>query len=94
MGWEQCSHGLTSRPLETCHHQCLKAVCGFLGYPAGAAAELVDGYSSITAPHSFSGGFHTMSLFSLGTAGGLVKERVILLLISWMTVVMWLKWSG
>ena len=31
--WNQCSHGLTSRPLESCHHQCLKAVCGVLGYP-------------------------------------------------------------
>ena len=28
LGWNQCSHGLTSRPLESCHHQCLKAVCG------------------------------------------------------------------
>ena len=38
--WEQCSHGSKSRPWETCHHECLKAVCGVLGYPAGAAAEL------------------------------------------------------
>ena len=30
LGWNQCSHGLTSRPLESCHHQCLKAVCGVL----------------------------------------------------------------
>ena len=41
--WNQCSHGLSSRPLETCHHQCLKAVCGVLGYPKGATAELLDG---------------------------------------------------
>ena len=27
--WNQCSHGLPSRPLESCHHQCLEAVCGF-----------------------------------------------------------------
>ena len=45
MGWGQCSHGLTSRPLESCHHQRLKAVWGGggggeVGYPAGAAAEL------------------------------------------------------
>ena len=39
----QCSQRLTSRPLQSCHHQCLKAVCGFLGYPVGAAAELLDG---------------------------------------------------
>ena len=41
LGWEQCSHGLTSGPLESCHNQCLEAVCGeegwFQVYPAGAA---------------------------------------------------------
>ena len=31
LGWNQCSHGLSSRPVESCHHQCLKAVCGVLG---------------------------------------------------------------
>ena len=31
LGWDQCSHGLTSRPLESCHHQCLKAVREVLG---------------------------------------------------------------
>ena len=29
--------------LESCHHQCLKAVCGLLGYPQGSASELLDG---------------------------------------------------
>ena len=43
LGWNQCSHGLTSRPLESCHHRCLSAVCGLLGYPKGSAAELLDG---------------------------------------------------
>ena len=43
LGWNQCSHGLSSRPLESCHHQCLKAVCGGLGYPKGSALELLDG---------------------------------------------------
>ena len=43
LGWIQCSHGLTSRPLESCQHQCLKAVCGVLGYPQGSALELLDG---------------------------------------------------
>ena len=43
LGWNQCSHGLTSRPFESCHHQCLKAVCGVLGYPKGSALELLDG---------------------------------------------------
>ena len=43
LGWSQCSHGLSSRPLESCHHQCLKAVCGVLGHPKGSALELLDG---------------------------------------------------
>ena len=43
LGWNHCSHGLSSRPLESCHHQCLKAVCGVLVYPKGSASELLDG---------------------------------------------------
>ena len=43
LGWNQCSHGLSSRPLESCHHQCLKAVCDVLGYIKGSALELLDG---------------------------------------------------
>ena len=43
LGWAQCSLGLTSRLLESCHHQCLQAVCGVLGYLRGAAMELFDG---------------------------------------------------
>ena len=43
LGWNQCSHGLTSRPLESCHHQCLKAVCGvfglFQGFSFGASCN-------------------------------------------------------
>ena len=91
VGWEQ------SRPLETCHHQCLKASCGVWGCAAGAAAELLDGilklrycttsFSSRSPPPS---SLPPPSLdFSLWMVGGLAKERVILLLISWMTVVMW-----
>ena len=34
---------MTSRPLESCHHQCLKAICGVLGYPKGSALEVLDG---------------------------------------------------
>ena len=43
LGWNQCSHGLSSRPLESYHHLCLKAVCEVLGYPKGSALELLDG---------------------------------------------------
>ena len=43
LGWNQCSHGLSSRPLESCHHQCINAVCGVLGCPKGSAAERLDG---------------------------------------------------
>ena len=27
LGWNPCSHGLASGPLESCRHQCIKAVC-------------------------------------------------------------------
>ena len=40
LGWSQCSHGLSSRPLESCHHLCLKAVCGVLRYPKGSAGTM------------------------------------------------------
>ena len=63
LGWNQCSHGLTSRPLESCHHHCLSAVCGLLGYPKGSAAELLDGALKLrccTTP--FSNKFPTWSL--------------------------------
>ena len=43
LGWGQCSHGLTSRPLESCHRNCLQAACMVSGYPQGAAADLLDG---------------------------------------------------
>ena len=35
LGWNPCSHGLSSRPLESCHHQCPKAVRGVLGVSWG-----------------------------------------------------------
>ena len=41
--WNQCSHGLTSRPLESCHHPCPKALCGVLVCPGGSALELLYG---------------------------------------------------
>ena len=67
LGWNQCSHGLTSRPLESCHHRCLSAVCGVLGYPKGSAAELLDGSLKLRccgAP--FSNRFPTWSLHPIG----------------------------
>ena len=80
LGWNQCSHGLTSRPLESCHHQCLKAACGVLGYPKGSASELLDGtwklrhcttlftmrFPSPPPPHT-----HTRSLPRVGNDGGI-----------------------
>ena len=67
LGWNQCSHGLTSRPLESCHHWCLSAICGVLGYPKGSAAELLDGALKLrccTIP--FSNLFPTWSLPPVG----------------------------
>ena len=63
LGWNQCSHGLSSRPLESCQHQCLKAVCGLLGYPEGSASELLDGTLKLRhCTEVFSMRFHPWSL--------------------------------
>ena len=67
LGWNHCSHGLSSRPLESCHHLCLSAICGVLGYPRGSAAELLDGVLKLrccTTP--FSHRFPTWSLPPVG----------------------------
>ena len=80
--WEHCSHGLTSRPLESCHHQCLKAVCGVLGYPSGAAAELLDGTLKLRyCTTVFTNRFHPG--FFLGSVMGLVRGMLSLLTFSW-----------
>ena len=63
LGWNQCSHGLTSRPLESCHHRCLSAICGVLGYPKGSAAELLDGALKLRCCNTpFSNRFPSWSL--------------------------------
>ena len=67
LGSNQCSHGFTSRPLESCHHRCLSAVSGILGYPKGSAAELPDCVLKLrccTTP--FSNRFPTWFLPSVG----------------------------
>ena len=43
VGWEQCGHGLSSRPRESCDLQFLTPLLNFFGYPDGAAAELFSG---------------------------------------------------
>ena len=92
LGWNQCSHGLTSRPLESCHHQCLMAVCGGLGYPKGSALELLDGtlklrhctdvftmrFSPWSLPRVGSGGDkrHFIATGHLPDAGSTVGKRI------------------
>ena len=67
LGWNQCSHGLSSRPLESCHHQCLKAVCGLLGYTKGSASELLDGTLKLRhCTEVFTMRFHPLSLPEIG----------------------------
>ena len=98
--WEQCSHGLTSRPLETCHHQCRRAVCGVLAYPSGTAAELLDGsvklryyttqFSSRFLPLPYLHGSFLRSEVWLVRG----RARLMLLLITWMMVVVLSKGSG
>ena len=71
VGWNQCSHGLNSRPSESCHHQCLKAVCGFWVYPKGSALELLDGTLKLRhCTTLFTMRFHPCSLPRVGHGGG------------------------
>ena len=76
LGWNQCSHGLSSRPPESCHHQCLEAVCGVLGYPKGLALELLDGTLKLRhCTEVFTMRFHPWSLPRVGYGGG--KRQVV-----------------
>ena len=78
LGWNQRSHGLTSRPLESCHHQCLKAVCEVLGYPKGSALELLDGTLKLRhCTDLFTMRFPPWSLPRVGSSGE--KRRFIIL---------------
>ena len=53
LGWNQCSHGLTSRPLESCHHQCLKAaVCGGFGLSQGFSIGASGGHTEAPTLHN------------------------------------------
>ena len=79
LGWNQCSHGLTSRPLESCHHQCLKAVCGGFGLSQGGSFG-----ASPTLQYSFAKRFPPWILPKVGNGSG---KNSLLLLISWMVVV-------
>ena len=69
--WNQCSHGFTSVPLESNHHQCLKAVCDVLGYPKGSALELLDGTLKLRhCTEVFTMRFHPWSSPGVGNGGG------------------------
>ena len=71
LGWNQCSHGLSSRPLESCHHQCLKAVCGVLGYPKCSSLHLLDGTLKLRhCTEVFTMRFPPWSLPRVGYGGG------------------------
>ena len=70
LGWNQCSHGLTSWPSESCHHQCLKAV-RFWDILRGSALELLDGTLKLRhCTTLFSMRFHPWSLAGIGNGGG------------------------
>ena len=95
-GWEQCSHGLTSRFLESCHHQCLKAVCGFLCYPPGAAMELLDGAHKLRCCTQLFTKTFLSPRFYLGWVGlvGLTKGVLLPLVIFWIMEVTLVKGSS
>ena len=94
LGWSQCSHGLFSRPLESCHHQCLKALCGVLG--VSQKGQLRSFWmallSSVTVPlflpHVF-----TLGLYP-GLEMGVVNGSLVLLVIILTKAVIWVKGSG
>ena len=68
---KKSSHGLSSRPLESCHHQCLKVFVGVLWYPKGSALELLDG--TLKLPHCtdlFTMRFPPWSFPRVGNGGG------------------------
>ena len=43
IGWEQCGHGLTSRPRESASEDFLNKLLVLFGYPSGSAAALSAG---------------------------------------------------
>ena len=54
LGWLQCGHGLTCRPLESSLPGCLEPLLHLLGYPAGAVDALSNGFLRIRyCTHSF-----------------------------------------
>ena len=76
LGWNKSSHGLSSRPLESSHHQCLKAVCGVWGCSKGSALELLDGTLKLRhCTKVFTMRFPPWSLPRVGNGGG--KRRFV-----------------
>ena len=67
LGWLQCGHGLTCRPLESSMPGCLEPLLDLLGYPAGAIGALSNKVLRIRycfqpfarrlPPWSFGGGY-------------------------------------
>ena len=80
--------------MESCHHQCLKAVCVVLGFPKGLASELLDG--TLKLRHLYHYFYHAFfsNGFYPGLEMGVVKGSLLLLVISWMKEVTWVKGSG
>ena len=87
---------LLRRPPESCHHQCLQAVCGVFGYPRGAAMELLDGTLKLRhCTRLFSNDFHPLS-FTMVWVGlmEVVKGLLLHLVISWIVGVTLVNGSG
>ena len=79
---------------ESCHHQCLKAVCGLLGYLKGSASELLDGTLKLRhCTEVFTMRFPTFGHYP-GLVLGMMKVSLLLLVISWIQVVTWVAGSG
>ena len=94
LGWNQCSHGLTSRPLESCHHQCLTGCMWGFGVSQGFSFGASGWHTEApTLYYSFYHAFSPLGLY-LGLEMGVVNGSLFLLVISRMKLVMWVKGSG
>ena len=72
LGWNQCSHGLSSRPLESCHHRCLEAFCGLWGFWGTLKGQLRSFWMALL--NSFTVPLFLPHVFTLGVYLGLEME--------------------
>ena len=79
IGWEECSHGLTSRPLQSASEGFLNELLVLLGYPSGSAVALLNGELPLRyCSGKFACRPPTWGLPSCGHVRGLVADLLVL----------------